>query len=116
MCGERLVALNLFNTTHQLAIHDDAQNISQYLSEETLSLVFTSPPYANLLNRVRKNKSRRDRKNDQLGKVEQYSQDARDLGILELEQYTAAMGDIYEKLLPLLKPKAHCVINVPDMW
>ena len=116
LCGERLVALNLFNTTHQLAIHDDAQNISQYLSEETLSLVFTSPPYANLLNRVRKNKSRRDRKNDQLGKVEQYSQDARDLGILELEQYTAAMGDIYEKLLPLLKPKAHCVINVPDMW
>ena len=26
------------------------------------------------------------------------------------------MGDIFEKLLPLLQPKAHCVINVPDMW
>ena len=116
VCGERLESQNLFSTTDQLAIHDDARNISQYLSEETLSLIFTSPPYSNLLNRKRKNKSRRNRKNEQLGKVEQYSQDARDLGILELDQYTAAMGDIYEKLLPLLKPKAHCVINVPDMW
>jgi len=89
--------------------------------------IFTSPPYANLLNRVRKNKSRRDRKNEQYGMVEQYSQeqygmveqysqDPRDLGILELESYTKEMGEIYEKLLPLLKPKAHCVINVPDMW
>jgi len=26
------------------------------------------------------------------------------------------MGEIYRKLLPLLRPKAHCVINVPDMW
>ena len=116
VCGERLGSQNLFSTTDQLAIRDDARNISQYLSEETLSLIFTSPPYSNLLNRKRKNKSRRNRKNEQLGKVEQYSQDARDLGILELDQYTAAMGDIYEKLLPLLKPKAHCVINVPDIW
>ncbi len=116
LCGERLASLELFNNTHQLAVQDDARNISNYLSEENLSLIFTSPPYANLLNRKRKNKSRRDRKNEQLGKVEQYSQDARDLGILELEHYTTAMGDIYEKLLPLLKPKAHCVINVSDMW
>ena len=116
LCGERLEAQDLFNRTHQLAIQDDARNISHYLSEETLSLVFTSPPYANLLNRKRKNKSRRNRKTEQLDKVEQYSQDARDLGILELEHYTAAIGDIYENLLPMLKPKAHCVINVSDMW
>lgn len=104
------------NTYSQVAIQDDARNVSKYIDENTLSLIFTSPPYANLLNRKRKNKSRRDRKNDQLGKVEQYSQDPRDLGILELEKYTEQMGQIYEKLLPLLKPKAHCVINVPDMW
>lgn len=35
---------------------------------------------------------------------------------MEIESYTKAMGDIYEQLFPLLKPKAHCVINVPDMW
>lgn len=69
-----------------------------------------------MLNRKRKNKSRRNRNNGQLNKIEQYSQDPRDLGTLELKKYSEAMGDIFEKLLPLLRPKAHCVINVPDMW
>jgi DNA modification methylase len=98
------------------AICDDARNIPSYLEPESLGLIFTSPPYANLLNRKRKNKSRRDRKTKQLGRVEQYSQDPRDLGILELDQYAKAMGETFEALLPLLRPKAHCVINVPDMW
>ena len=99
-----------------MAINDDARNIPNYLDKEMVTLIFTSPPYANLLNRVRKNKSRRFRNNEQLGQIEQYSQDPRDLGILNIEQYTKEMGDIFEELLPLLKTKAHCVINVPDMW
>jgi DNA modification methylase len=113
---ERLASNNLFNNAQQLAIKDDARNIPQYFDDNTISLIWTSPPYANLLNRSRKNKSRRNRDNGQLGKVEQYSQDERDLGTMALETYTQAMGDIYERLLPLLKPKGHCVINVPDMW
>ena len=108
--------LGLLSQATQLAVHADAHSIPQYFQPESVSLVVTSPPYANLLNRKRKNKSRRDRKNDQLGKVEQYSQDARDLGTMTLERYTTSMGDIFEGLLPLLRPKAHCVVNVPDMW
>jgi len=106
----------LFADARQAAICDDAINIPDYLHRETVSLIFTSPPYANLLNRERKNKSRRHRDNGQLGKVEQYSQDPRDLGTMTLPEYTNAMGNIFEKLLPLLRPKSHCVINVPDMW
>lgn len=117
LCAKRLAEnVNMFNDTNQIAIQDDARNIPQYLEDESVSLIWTSPPYANLLNRKRKNKSRRNRKNEQLGKIEQYSQDKRDLGILELEDYSKAMGDIYEAILPLLRPKGHCVINVPDMW
>lgn len=116
LCSQRIANERICNNCHQVAIQDDARNIPRYLEDESVSLIFTSPPYANLLNRVRKNKSRRNRKNDQLGQVEQYSQDPRDLGILSLEDYSTAMGDIFENLLPLLKPKAHCVINVPDMW
>lgn len=117
-CRQRLSQNSLFGDTKQIAILDDASNIPAYLEEETVKLIFTSPPYANLLNRPRKNKSRRgdERNNEQYLKVEQYSQDYRDLGTMDLLQYTKIMGDIYEKLLPLLKPKAHCVINVPDMW
>lgn len=119
LCRERLSAnMNLFSQAHQVAIRDDALYIDHYLAPETVSLIWTSPPYANLLNRARKNKSRRgdERKNEQFGKVEQYSQDPRDLGTMPLETYTAAMGEIFERLLPLLRPRAHCVVNVPDMW
>jgi DNA modification methylase len=116
LCASRLAANNLFNRAQQVAIQDDARNIADYLAPETVSLVLTSPPYANLLNRKRKNKSRRQRNNEQYGRIEQYSQDPRDLGTMPLQQYTQAMGDIFERLLCILKPKAHCVINVPDMW
>ncbi len=114
----RLNEGHLFNTSKQMAVCDDARNISKYLSSETVSLILTSPPYANLLNRKRLNKSRRgvERKNEQYLKVEQYSQDSRDLGTLTLEEYAVQMGTIYKELLPLLRPKGHCVINVPDMW
>lgn len=118
LCEERLRQQPLLARTKQLAIHDDARNISRYFAEETISLMLTSPPYANLLNRKRKNKSRRGdlRANDQLGKIEQYSQDPNDLGTLPLEDYKTAIAEVYAGLLPLLRPRSHCVINVPDMW
>jgi len=116
LCAKRLISNNLFNHAQQVAIQDDGLDIPYYLEPNLISLIWTSPPYANLLNRKRKNKSRRDRNNEQLNKVEQYSQDPRDLGIMALEEYTQAIGNIFEGLLPLLKPKGHCVINVPDMW
>jgi DNA modification methylase len=116
LCVKRLASNNLFNQAQQVAIQDDALHIPNYLEPASVSLIWTSPPYANLLNRKRKNKSRRERNNEQLHKIEQYSQDPRDLGTMALDEYTSAMGDIFEKLLPLLRPKGHCVINVPDMW
>lgn len=105
-------------TTQQLSICGDARNIAGYLGENTVTCMLTSPPYANLLNRARLNKSRRgeQRKNGQYLKVEQYSQDSRDLGTLDILAYEKEMENIYRKLLPLLKPKGHCVINVADMW
>ena len=116
LCRERLSQGEFFVDSKQIALQDDAKHIRNHIDPETLSLIWTSPPYANLLNRERKNKSRRNRKNKQLGKVEQYSQDPRDLGTMQLDEYASAMGEIFGELLPLLRPKAHCVINVPDMW
>jgi DNA modification methylase len=116
LCERRLEQASLFGKARQIAIEDDAINIDKYVEPESISLIWTSPPYANLLNRERKNKSRRFRNNEQLGRVEQYSQHPRDLGTMPISEYTKAMGDVFEGLLPLLRPKAHCVVNVPDMW
>jgi len=117
LCRQRLESnQSMFSNCRQIAVQDDARNIKSYFNEKSASLIWTSPPYANLLNRKRLNKSRRDRNNKQLGKVEQYSQNVNDLGVLAINEYTKTMGDIYESLLPILKPKGHCVINIPDMW
>ncbi len=86
----RLSQESLFTETQQIPVLDDARNIAQYLDEESIACIVTSPPYANLLNRKRLNKSRRgtERKNEQYKKVEQYSQRPEDLGILDLDTYT----------------------------
>lgn len=119
LCYERFDSqLNILDKTRQIAINDDAKNIDQYIQPNTVSLILTSPPYANLLNRKRKNKSMRsdERKNEQYLQIEQYSQDPRDLGAMSLQEYQEALKGIYSNLLPLLKPKGHCVVNVPDFW
>lgn len=115
---KRLRQDSLFAETQQIPVLDDARHITYYLEEQSIACIVTSPPYANLLNRERHNKSRRgmERKNEQYKKVEQYSQMPEDLGTLDLDAYSKAMAEIFADLLPLLKKKGHCVINVPDMW
>ena len=118
LCNERLSQITLATTSQQLAVPSDAREIADYLEPNTVSFVFTSPPYANLLNRKRLNKSRRGdlRKNEQFLKVEQYSQDPRDLGTLTPEKYQEAMTEIFGKLRPAVKPGGHVMIDIPDMW
>ena len=110
--------LDFGENTKQIAICDDAINISEYLDEKTVSLCVTSPPYANMLNHERLNKSLRSdlRENKHYKTVQQYSNNPRDLGTMKLKEYVDALAEIYKGILPLLKPKAHCVINVNDLW
>jgi len=115
---KRLSQSRLDSQTQQLAIIDEAHNIPEYLDEEIVSLCITSPPYANMLNRPRLNKSIRGdlRDNGQYLKIQQYSDDPRDLGTMNHEEYSKALEEIYSGILPLMKPKAHCIINVNDVW
>jgi len=109
----------LNNASQQIAICDDARNILQYFeTEQVIALCLTSPPYANMLNRKRKNKSRRAnaRHNEQFLKIEQYSQDTRDLGTLSIGAYKDAIEEIYTNIFPLVKPGGHCVVNSTDIW
>jgi DNA modification methylase len=106
------------NKARQIAVCADARHMADYINDNSISFSLTSPPYANLLNRERKNKSRRgdERKNGQYGKVEQYSQRAEDLGTLSVDAYEKAMYDIYASMYPLMKPKGDVIINIADMW
>lgn len=110
--------LDLGINIKQIAICDDAINIPNYFSENTVALCVTSPPYANMLNHERLNKSIRGdlRENKHFKKVQQYSNNPRDLGTMKPKEYAEALAEIYKGILPLLKPKAHCIINVNDLW
>ena len=114
----RLSQGRLLNNTQQMAIKDDARNIPQYLKKETVALVVTSPPYSRFLDKPRLNKSMRGdlRKNEHYLTVQQYSNDPNDIGTLEPVEFSKALGEIYRGILPFLKPKAHCVINLNDLW
>lgn len=115
---KRLSQSKLDSVTQQLPIYDDAHNIPKYLEQNTVSLCITSPPYANMLNRPRLNKSIRGdlRKNGQYLKVQQYSKNPNDLGTMNHEQYCRALEEIYSGIFPLMRSKAHCIINVNDVW
>jgi DNA modification methylase len=106
------------NTSMQVEICDESHNIPEYLEHETVALTVTSPPYANMLNRPRMNKSMRGnlRQNEHYLKVQQYSADPQDLGTMEPKKYAQKLGEIYKGILPLLKKKGHAVINVTDLW
>ena len=102
----------------QMAFCDDARNIVNRVAQGTVKLAFTSPPYANILNRERKNKSRRGdlRENEQFGKVEQYSQDPRDLGTLDADSFEKQISEIFRDMMPVFQEKAHILINITDAW
>lgn len=118
LANSRVVSHSEDLPCQQFAICDDARNISKRIAPGTVKLAFTSPPYANILNRERKNKSRRGdlRENEQFGKVEQYSQDPRDLGILEAAAFEDAISEIFREMKPIFNEKAHVLINITDAW
>ncbi len=104
--------------SNQIAICDDARNIPQYLKRETVALVVTSPPYSRFLDKPRLNKSMRGnlRENEHYLTVQQYSNEPNDVGTLEPIAFSKALAEIYQGILPLLKPKGHCVIDMNDLW
>lgn len=117
---KRLEELSEFNfgNTKQIMVNDDAINIPKYIKENSVALVVTSPPYATVLNRNRLNKSMRGdlRNNQHYLKNLQYSDNPRDLGTMKPQEFAKSLAEIYKGILPLLRPGAHCIINVNDLW
>jgi DNA modification methylase len=115
---KRLLQSRLTQNSRQIAIVDEAHDIPAYLENETVSLCITSPPYANMLAHERLNKSIRGnlRRNKHYLKVQQYSDNPLDLGTMNHEQYAKALEEIYSGILPLMRHKTHCIINVNDVW
>lgn len=115
---KRLSQSRLGGSSQQLAVQAESHSIPDFIEEGTVALSVTSPPYANMLNHARLNKSMRadKRKDVHFLKVQQYSNDPQDLGTMNHAAYENALTEIYRGILPLLRPRAHCIVNVNDVW
>ena len=81
-------------------IQDDAKNLSKYIESESVDLVVTSPPYWDILNRIRT----ADKK-----EIRNYSNNATDIGNIEdYDIFLKSLKDIYSEIYKVLKPNKRC--------
>jgi DNA modification methylase len=90
------------------ALHEgDARDLGRWLGPESVDLVFTSPPYWNILTQ---------RRTADYGEIRNYGDDPADLGtIADYDAFIAALGEVFQAVWGVLKPDRYCVVNVMDL-
>ena len=86
---------------------EDANNLLQYVEQETVDLVVTSPPYWDILlqQRTADNKA-----------VRNYGDSDADLGrIPEYDKFLNALANVFSQVFQALKPGCYCCIVVMDL-
>lgn len=96
-----------------------ALNIGDLFPEKYVDFILTSPPYSNLLNKIRDNFADKDYKNNpyknQSRKLAKpYSANEEDLGNLTYNEYLAAMKSIFTSLFSIAKNGAYNVWVIRD--
>ncbi len=86
---------------------DDARNLLDYVSEDTVDLVVTSPPYWDILLQSR-TADQKDARN--------YGDSERDLGkIGDYAEFLEALADVFRPTYRALRPEAYCIVIVMDL-
>lgn len=117
LAKEDLKRQRLNNHTTQKIICDDVRNLRKYIKEKSIDFVITSPPYATLLNSIKREfgfKWREHSKIDKIKNPEPYSEDKRDLGNLSYEEYFEVINKVFMDLYDVLKDDCYNVWVVKD--
>jgi DNA modification methylase len=108
------------NYNYQRAIFQgSALNIEEFVQKDFVDFILTSPPYSNLLNKIRENFADKDYKNNpykhQSRKLAKpYSVSEEDLGNLSYKDYLNAMKRLFISLFNIAKEGAYNVWVVRD--
>lgn len=87
--------------------HKDAREMRELVSENSIDLCITSPPYWDILSRKRTI----DKKD-----VDDYGDEAGDLSrIGDYANFLQMLMLVFEEVYHVLKPKGHCIVNVMDL-
>jgi len=112
---------SLFSKTNQLShkiICDDCRNLSEYLDKDSVQLTFTSPPYANFIQRSIKDREKTHKtsiiKLENNSTVKQYSQKLEDFGNLDYQSFLKEIKVVLRKNLEVTKVGGYSVWVVKD--
>ncbi len=106
---ERLKQPGLFdrNNANYKLISDNVNNIGNYLDEDSVDIVITSPPYWNILNQKRT----ADGKN-----TKNYGDNEEDLGLInDYSEFLQELSNVFCKISSILRKDKYCIINVMDI-
>jgi len=99
-------------------INDDCRNLKQYFQKNSVQLSFTSPPYANFIQRslIDRNKTHKKSKIvlENKSVVKQYSQMKEDFGNLDYPLFLKRIKGVLKDNLQITKPGGYSVWVVKD--
>jgi len=103
----------------RIVIQDSAMNVSNHLPAGTADFILTSPPYANLLNKIRERFADKDfagntYKNQSRKLAKPYSKHEEDLGNATYEEYLLKMQELFLSLFKTAKQGTYNVWVVRD--
>lgn len=103
----------------RIVIQDSAMNVQKHLPINSVDFILTSPPYANLLNKIRENFADKDYngnpyKNQSRKLAKPYSKHEEDLGNVTYEEYLVKMKELFLSLHKVAKGGAYNTWVVRD--
>lgn len=113
---------NLFNDRKSKIFHniynDDCRNLKKYLGENSVQLTFTSPPYANFIQKSLKDREETHKtsliKYANNSTVRQYSQKIEDFGNLDYQNFLKEIRTVLSDNLGVTKKGGYSVWVVKD--
>ncbi|MBI4647405.1 MAG: site-specific DNA-methyltransferase [Bacteroidia bacterium] len=103
----------------RITIQDSALNLNKHFPIESVDFILTSPPYANLLNKIRERFADKDYngnpyKNQSRKLTKPYSKQEEDLGNVTYEEYLLKMKELFLSLHQVAKQGAYNTWVVRD--
>jgi len=108
---------NVAKLEHKI-ICDDCRNLKKHLKKNSVQLTFTSPPYANFIQRSLKDRAKTHKKSlikyANISTIKQYSQKSEDFGNLEYKDFLTETEEFLQKNCDVTKKGGYSVWVVKD--
>lgn len=108
----------LIEAPEQITICGDCRDLLNWVEPSSVQLMFTSPPYANFIQRSIKDRQKTHKTSwlvlKNVSAVKPYGEDPRDFGNLPYEKFLEEIKELMKKLLIVTKPGGYNVWVVKD--